>query len=141
MNKPGNRSVATFVRGIALTSKHALVSWLAAQRFDGQPRLIRLPLVLARDRGTFDLSRARIGSGADPLEVYANDASLGVGLADRATRACVGTEVVSCAFLVEGYWRGEQHGGFELDVKKAEVLPTERLAGVTFAEVEGESGN
>jgi hypothetical protein len=83
----------------------------------------------------YDISKAKIGD----LEVYANDSSLGVGLADRASTAC--NDAPTCAFRVEGYWRGKTMGGLEFEVNKAEVLPAAELAGATFAEVEGESGN
>ncbi len=140
MNKPGSGTKAAFVRGIALTPKAAFLTWLDSQKLEGQPRLVRLPIVLPRDGASFDISKARIGTGADALEVYANDSSLGVGLADRAHSACEDT-AVTCAFLAEGYWRGTKGPGLEFDVKKAEELPADRVAGVTFAEVEGESGN
>ena len=113
MNKPGSGSKATFVRGVALTPKAPFLAWLESQKLEGEPRLVRLPLVLPRDGASFDISKARIGAAADALVVYANDASLGVGLADRAQSACEDTAVTTCAFLAEGYWRGDKGGGLE----------------------------
>lgn len=136
MQKPGSN--ATFEKGVALTPKDKLIEWLDGQKRNGEPRLIRVPLVVPEVNGMYDISRARIGAGPDAVEVYANDAALGVGLADRASDACTQGE---CGFLVEGYWRGKQGPGYQLDVNKAQVLPADRLAAATFAEVEGESGN
>jgi len=138
MNKPGSGSKATFVKGAALTPKPKLVEWLDGQKHGTEARLIRLPLVLPKVDGNYDISKAKVGTAADALELYANDSALGVGLADRASQKCQGP---TCAFLVEGYWRGKTAGGFELEVNKAELLAEDRLATATFAEVEGESGN
>lgn len=137
MSKPGSGSKATFVKGVALTPKDKLVEWLDAQKRGREARLVRLPVVLPKVDGVYDISKAKIGAAADALELYANDATLGVGLADRAS-GCKGP---TCAFLVEGYWRGKKAGGYELEVNKAELLPDDRLAATTSAEVEGESGN
>lgn len=132
MTKPGSN--AAFVKGPSLTPKDKLIEWLDGQKRDGEPRLVRVPLVVPSIDGMYDISRARIGE----LEVYANDAALGVGLADRAMNTC---KQGDCGFLVEGYWRGMQGPSLQLDVNKAEQLPADRLAATTFVEVEGESGN
>ena len=79
---------------------------------------------------------ARIGS----LEVYANDAALGMGLADRARSKCKGAD--QCAFWVEGYWRGKAEDSYQFDVTKVgEPIAVTELAAASFVEVEGESGN
>ena len=64
---------------------------------------------------------------------------MGVGLGDRADDKCADAE--TCAFSVEGYWRGKQTGGLQFDANKAELLTPGALAAATHAEVEGESGN
>lgn len=142
MKTPGSGSAATFVKGSALSPSKDLLEWLGKQKVNGQPRLLRLPLVLTKGPTGFDVSKARLGNGADALVVYANDASLGVGLAMRANQACKDSGATTCAFWVEGYWNEKSlAGGPELDVKKAEPLAAGDLASATHAEVEGESGN
>lgn len=137
--KPGSGSAATFVKGSSLSPSKELAKWMTDQKLNGQPKLLRLPIVLTKGPRGFDISQAKIGAGSDALVVYANDASLGVGLADRARSACKGGET-TCAFWVEGYWNEKSlAGGPELDVKKAEPLADPATA--THAEVEGESGN
>lgn len=140
MNKTSNKgSGAAYERGAALSPPDKLVAWLDGQKRGSEPRLVRLPIVLPRGQVGFDISKARVGGAADALEIYVNDAGLGVGLGDRADDLCGDAE--TCAFRVEGYWRGKQTGGLQLDVNKAEPLSTEALALATYAEVEGESGN
>lgn len=140
MKTPGTKgSQPTFEKGVALSPADKLVAWMEAQQRDGKPRLLRLPIVLPQGTIGFDIAKARIGTAADAVEVYANDGALGIGLADRGAKAC--GEAATCAFRVEGYWRGKQLGGLQFDVMKAEHLPADQLAGATFAEVEGESGN
>ena len=140
MNKTANRGpAATFEKGASLSPADKLVTWLESQKLDGKPRLLRLPIVIARGQLGFDTSKVKIGTGADALDIYVNDAALGEGLADRAETKC--GDAPTCAFRVEGYWRGKQAAGLQLDVNKAEPLSAEALAGATFAEVEGESGN
>jgi hypothetical protein len=135
MNKPGSGSQASFVKGPSLEPSEALVTWMDRQKRGKEARLLRLVIVLPRGNVGFDISKAKLGS----LEVYANDAALGVGLADRAEQKC--GDAPTCAFQVEAYWRGKQMGGLQLDVMKAEYLPADRVAALSFAEVEGESGN
>lgn len=138
-NENPNKPSAAFERGAALSPKDKLVEWLDGQKLDGKPRLLRLPIVLSRGQVGFDISKVKIGAGADALEVYANDSSLGVGLGDRADNQC--GDAATCAFRVEGYWRGKQTAGLQFDVNKAEPLAPDALAAATHAEVEGESGN
>jgi hypothetical protein len=139
MNKTTNKGSGAFARGAALTPQNKLVAWLDAQKLDGKPRLLRLPIVLSRGQLGFDISKAKVGAAADALEIYVNDSMMGVGLADRAEDKC--GDAATCAFHVEGYWRGKQVGGLQLDINKAEPLTPEALAAATHAEVEGESGN
>lgn len=127
-----------FDKGADLVPKDKLIAWLDSQKRNGEPRLIRVPLVLPHADGFFDTSKARLGAAEGALEVYANDAALGVGLADRAQQKCGDKP---CAFLVEGYWRGEQAGSYELEINKAEPLPEDKLGSATFAEVQGDAGN
>lgn len=131
MTKAGSDA---FVKGAALTPKDQLIAWLDGQQRNGEPRLVRVPLVVPNIAGTYDISKARIGE----VEVYANDSALGNGLADRAESAC---KEGDCGFLVEGYWRGQQGPSLQFDVNKAEQLPMDRLKATTFAEVLGETGN
>jgi hypothetical protein len=133
-----SESKAAFQRGVAVTPKDALIKWLDGQTRNGEPRLVRLPLVVPNVDGMYDISKARIGAAPDGVELYANDAALGVGLADRAMSTC---KQGDCGFLVEGYWRGTQGPGFQFDVNKAEPLSPDRLQATAFVEVEGESGN
>jgi hypothetical protein len=140
MNKTMNKgSGATFEQGAPLSPADKLVAWLDGQKLDGKPRLLRLPIVLTRGQLGYDISKAKIGGGADALEIYANDSMMGVGLADRAEDKC--GDAPTCAFRVEGYWRGKQTGGLQFDINKAEPLAPDAVAAVTHAEVEGESGN
>ena len=140
MNKTSNKgSGAAFDRGAALSSPDKLVAWLDSQKRGDEPRLVRLPIVLSRGQVGFDISKAKVGGGANALEIYVNDSSMGVGLADRADDKCGDAE--TCAFRIEGYWRGKQTGGLQFDANKAELLTADALAAATHAEVEGESGN
>jgi hypothetical protein len=140
MTKPSGSggSKATFVRGVATSPKDDLHKWLETQKLDGKPRLLRVPIILAKGATGYDISKARIGSGGDALEVYANDSSLGVGLADRASQICKNDEP-TCGFWVEGYWSNE--AGPEIGVRKAEPIPVDQLKAAMFVEVEGEGGN
>ena len=141
MNKTVNqgRSSGTFDQGAALSPADKLVEWLDGQQVRGEPRLVRLPIVLDNREGSYNISKAHIGGAPDALEIYANDSALGDGLADRAEYDC--PDGPTCAFRVEGYWRGKQNGRYRFDVNKAEILDAAALAAVTHAEVEGESGN
>lgn len=129
-----------FVRGAAITPRDQLIAWLDQQVRDGQPRLLRLPIVLARRGPGFTTAGAKVGTANDALELYVNDTALGIGLADRARTACKGQPV--CAMWLEGYWRGEQDGDYTFDVVKVgDPIAPDALAAASFAEVEGESGN
>ena len=130
-------SKATFEKGPSLVPKDKLIAWMDSQKRGSEARLLRVPLVLPKGQLGYDISQAKIGE----LSVYANDAALGEGLADRAGTACDATNAPTCAFRVEGYWRGEKNGRFQFDVNKAELLSADDLKTATFAEVEGESGN
>ncbi len=130
----------TFVRGAAVAPRDQLLDWLGKQVRDGQPRLLRLPVVLKRKGARYSNSGARIGGTPDALEVYLNDAALGISLADRAKTACNDAEV--CALWLEGYWKGQQAGSLTFDVVKVgDPIAADAVAAANFAEVEGESGN
>lgn len=129
-----------FVRGPAVTPADKLVAWFEQQKRGSEPRLVRVPLVLAKAGPGFATRGATIGSGAGALSVYANDAALGIGLADRARRECKGA--TACAMWVEGYWRGKQDGDYTFDVMTVvRTIPADALAQASYVEVEGESGN
>lgn len=85
------------------------MAWLDAHA----GRLVRVPLTLDE---AGDLARARLAG----LTVHADDAALGIGLADRGT----------ASFLVDGYWRGN----LRLDVIHATELADP--AWITHAELE-----
>lgn len=129
-----------FVRGPSVTPGDQLVAWLEQQTFDGEPRLVRLPLVLVKDDFEFSTRGAKIGGGADAVVVHANDAALGIGLADRARNQCKGAD--TCAMWIEGYWRGTQDGSYTVDVMTVVgPIAADQLAAASYAEVQGESGN
>jgi hypothetical protein len=136
---PNPTSKAAFQPGAALTPADKLLTWLEAQKRGGEPRLIRVPVVLAKGQVGFALRGAKLGNAADAIEVNVNDSALGIGLGMKA-RKCTGT---TCAFLVEAYWRGKDDSGAnKLAVMKAgDILSDAELAAITHAEVEGESGN
>ena len=130
----------TFVRGVAVTPRDQLLVWLGQQVRDGQPRLVRLPFVLRRKGPRFSTSGAKIGGAPDAVEVFLNDAALGIGLADVARTTCKDAE--TCALWLDGYWKGEEAGAFTFDVMKVgQTIAPDAIAAANFAEVEGESGN
>jgi hypothetical protein len=132
MNKTSERgSNPVFEKGTSLSPKDKLVEWLDKAKLDGKPRLLRAPIVIGRGQVGFDISKAKLGE----LEISIDDTALGVGLGDRADQKC--GDAQTCAFLVQGYWRG----GNQLAVNKAEPLAADAFAAATFVEVEGESGN
>ncbi|MDB4961409.1 MAG: hypothetical protein JWP01_1408 [Myxococcales bacterium] len=131
-------SQVVFVRGAAVSPVDVLIAWLDAQTLNGEPRLLRLPIVLHLGDAGFLLRGARIGREPDALAIYVNDASLGIGVADRARTLC--PTATTCALWLEGYWRREHDGAYRFDVSKIH----EQIAGhadASHVEVEGESGN
>lgn len=140
MHKTPDDGGGTFVRGAAVKPATELAAWLDKQQRDGKPRLVRLPVVLKPGNVGFTTRGARVGAGDDALELYANDASLGVGLADRARKQCA--DKPQCAFWLDGYWRGKVDGGYQLDVVRVHApIAADAIAAASHAEVEGESGN
>lgn len=137
---PSVTSHASFERGIALTPSDKLIAWLDGQKRNGQPWLVRIPLMLRRGAVGFELRGARVGTASDALEVLVSDVALGVGLADRARFECAPTANY-CGFAAEGYWRGNQEERYQFDVTKANYLAIGELANIYHAEVEVESGN
>ncbi|MCX5743475.1 MAG: hypothetical protein NT062_13360 [Proteobacteria bacterium] len=127
----------TFTRGAPVSPAAALQSWLDTQKHDGEPKLLRLPIVLAKGAMGFGTANAKIGTGADVLTVFLDDSALGVGIADKV-RAC--NQHPTCAMIVEGYWQGKGMGGdLEVKVMKADVV---ELASLTaYAEVESPGPN
>jgi hypothetical protein len=121
-----------FVAGAATRPAEALLAWLAARREEGGRRRLRLPVVLARGQVGFSLRGARVGGGADALEIRCDDGALGVGLADRARRS--GGDAPSCALWLEGFWRGGDDRVFAV-VKVGEAIAPEAL-GDAMAEIQ-----
>lgn len=129
-----------FERGPQVTPVEQLIAWLDAQQRDGKPRLVRLPVVLARRGPGFSTVGARIGGASDALTVFVDDAKLGIGLADRARTACKDTP--TCALWLEGYWRGQLDGDYTFEVTAVrDPIALDALVAAGFAEVEGEGGN
>lgn len=116
MSKNAGAGGATFERGASLTPTGALLTWLDAKTRDGEPRLLRLPLVLSRAEVGFSTRGVRLGAASDALSLYANDAALGIGLADHAS--AIAKTAPTCALWVEGYWRGQREGEYTFDVVK-----------------------
>jgi hypothetical protein len=140
MNKTTDDAGGTFVRGPTLTPADALIAWLDKQVLAGEPRLVRLPVILEKGKVGFSTRGARIGASRDAVEIYCNDSKLGVGLADRARSQCRDQD--TCAMWLEGYWHGMQDGAYTFAVTKihARIAPGE-VAAASYAEVQGESGN
>jgi hypothetical protein len=135
-------SPGSFVRGAALVPADQLIAWLDGQKRGDEPRLIRLPVVLARRGPKFSTVGARVGGAPDGLAVFLDDAKLGIGLADRARTACNDASATTCALWVEGYWRGERDGDYTFEVMAVrDPIAPDQLAGASHAEVQGESGN
>lgn len=136
-NKPG--PAAAFVRGPSVIPADQLVVWLEAQTCNGEPLRVRLPLVLRVTTTGIALDGAKIGDRAGALEVYANDAALGIGLADRLRDRCAaGT---TCALWAEGYWRGNVDGEYQFDVMMVgEIIAPDDLSSASYVEVESEHG-
>ena len=134
-NKPG--PAAAFVRGPSVIPENELVVWLEAQTCNGQPLRVRLPLVFHVTMTGIALAGAKIGGHAAALEVYANDAALGIGLADRLRdRRSADT---TCALWVEGYWRGNVDGEYQFDVMMVGgIIAPEDLSSASYVEVESE---
>lgn len=99
----------TFVRGPSAAPASTLIAWFDREARRGQPRMVRLPLILHQGTANFWLRGARIGDQSDAIEVYPNDGALGIGLSDRAMSRCRGKNM--CAFWVDAYWRGKPGGG------------------------------
>lgn len=140
MKPDGGGSATTFEKATPVVPTEQLIAWLEGQKLDGKARLLRFPIVLTKGAAKFDTSKARLGADPAALVVYANDSALGNGLADRAMSACKGQP--TCAFWVEGYWRGKQDLGYQVDVMKVQstIAPGD-LAGANHVQVEGETGN
>lgn len=136
MNKTPTPPPGPFTRGPGITPADRLIAWLDEQVRDGEPRLVRLPLVLGRGQGPgFSLRGAHIGSAADAVEIRASDSALGIGLADRAATQC--GQAPTCAMWVEGYWRGKEDGGYRFDVVYVrDPIAPEAMGSADFVEVE-----
>lgn len=117
-------------RGPALTSSpFELLAWFEAQTDDGKARMTRVPVVLHKRSTGWSTTGAQIGG----LDVYLNDAALGIGLAMRAL-ACPEDR---CVFLVEGWWRGAVDGAYEFEIgtASATAITAAAYAAITHAEV------
>jgi len=123
---------AAWERGPALTSSaNALVTWFEAQTQNGKPRMTRVPMGLNKGVAGWSTNGANIGA----TRVHVNDAALGIGIAMRAN-ACTDA---TCAFLVEGWWRGAVDGTYEYEIRRALASPltAAEFAAITHVEVEG----
>jgi hypothetical protein len=139
VQKTRDETGGSFVRGPSTTPAGPLAAWFERQVGNGEPRLFRMPLVLKQGSVGFSLRGARIGAAADAIEVYVNDAALGIGLADRSARHCKGRQ--TCAFWVEAYWRGKQEGNFRVDVMRVlSPIESDVVASANYVEVEAKAG-
>jgi hypothetical protein len=140
--KPGaSKPTVNWVKGPALSAPAAeLIAWFAAQQRNGEPRMTRVALVLHREKmGSTVGGFTNLGATIGPIAVNASDGALGISLKMRA-QGCSGE---TCAFIVQGFWRGQNERGYQYEVREASRKPIspEELAAFTHAEVEGESGN
>lgn len=130
--KPGGSTPGvSWERGPALTSStNELVAWFEAETQNGELRLMRVPIVLNKGVTGWSTNGVRIGA----TRVHIDDSALGIGIAMRAN-AC--TEV-TCAFLVEGWWRGSVDGTYEYEIRRASATPMSaaEFAATTHVEVE-----
>lgn len=135
--KPGApKPSVNWTKGPAVTSPaNDLLAWFAAQQRNGAPRMTRVPIVLSQGDAGWSNRGVKIGA----LEVYISDAALGQSIAMRAMKC----QDPTCAFIVEGFWRGQQETGYHYEVRNAPKRPAtaDELAAFTHLEVEGESGN
>ena len=132
VEKKRDEAGRVFVRGPSVTPADALIAWL--EREAGE-RLVRLPLVLKKGAAGYTLREARIGTAADTIEVDADDAALGIGLADRAATHC--KDQPACAFWVDARWHGKQESRFRIDVMRvAAPIEPAALAAPLHAEIE-----
>ena len=140
MKKTPDHGGGAFVRGPSVTPGDALIAWLEQQTSGGEPKLVRLPVVLAHDGFAYTTVGAKIGAGEGAVTIYANDAALGIGLAQQARTQC--KDAATCAWWLVGYWRGQQDGDYTFDVMKIDApISPDALADASHAEVEGDSGN
>lgn len=141
VNKTPDDGGGSFVRGPELTPADKLVAWLDEQKRGGEPKLVRLPISLAKRGPKFSTVGARVGGAADALPVFLDDSALGIGIADRARTQC--KDAPTCAMWVEGYWRGKDDaGGYTFQVMTVrDPIAADELATARYAEVQGESGN
>jgi len=97
-------------KGIDITPSRTLVDWLESNASrDGNPVLLRLPVVVRFRSDKLGISGAHIGTAAGPapaggIELRLIDTALSVGLWDRLQKDC-NLEDDSCALWLEGYWR------------------------------------
>lgn len=126
-----------FVRGPPLSPAGELLAWLDQLASQRTPRLVRLPVVLARGAVGFSTSGARLGGAAEAPSLRVDDGKLGIGLADRARAAC--KDAPTCALWLEGHWRGRHDGAWTFEVLRVGApLDAAALAAATHVEVEPE---
>lgn len=134
---------SAWTKGVAVTPTDQLLTWLDAQKRDGEALLIKVPVVVGKGFGPgFDISNSKIGE----LEVVLDDTALGVGVADKAMSFCRGKD--SCAMWLEGYWKGKGAPGafnpndYEFKVTKiVEQIADLASANETFVETAGPNAN
>ena len=98
------------IQGSAINPSSALIDWLDnnASR-DGNPVLLRLPVVVRLRSDKLGIAGAHIGTTAGPaptgaIELRLTDTALSLGLWDRLQKDC-NLEADSCVRWLEGYWR------------------------------------
>jgi len=101
-----------------LTPADKLLAWLDEQKRIDEPRLLKLPVVLAKGAMGYGTANAKIGDAPDAITVFLDDSALGMGIADRA-RSCNGKP--RCAMLVEAYWAGKGAAG-DLELRVMRVI-------------------
>ena len=128
----------TFARGVSVTPPDQLLAWFESQKRDGQPRLMRIPVLLGSGVTGFSTANCKIGATPDALTVFLDDSALGIGIADRA-RSCKGQPV--CAMWLEGYWQGKDDAGdYAFRVMKFHgLIAAGDIAAANYAEVEAPS--
>ncbi|MFO0597021.1 MAG: hypothetical protein U0228_17020 [Myxococcaceae bacterium] len=100
---------SVFNRGPKVSDSKALLAWLATQK--GQ---LKLPAVLTRGDVGFSNRAVKVGG----LSIHAQDAALGVSLADRAQSFC--KDAATCEVWLFGTWKGKEGADLVFTVTKVE---------------------
>ncbi|MBA3542522.1 MAG: hypothetical protein H0T79_23100 [Deltaproteobacteria bacterium] len=142
MTKLTPATPGTFARGITVSSASTVLAWLESQTRGGEPRLVRIPVLLGTGMSGFSNTNCKLGTAPDALTIVLDDAALGVGIADKA-RSCKGQP--QCAMWLEGYWQGKDElGDYAFRVMKIHsIIDAKDLPAANYVEVEapGPSSN